>query len=57
MATTNNLRFYVIDKIFYKKELKYMRRRILLGSSMKRVLKISDKNLKWKMIKKTIKNL
>ena len=51
--------YYKNNEIYddYKKELKYMRRRILLGSSMKRVLKISDKNLKWKMIKKTIKNL
>ncbi len=41
----------------YKKELKYMRMRILLGSSLKRILKIGDRKLKWKMIKKTIKNL
>ena len=41
----------------YSKELRYMRRRILLGSSRKRILKIGDKNLKWKMIRETIKNL
>lgn len=57
--------FKILDNIFtyykennlynkYKKELKYMSRRILLGSSMKRILKIKDFHLKLKLIKKTI---
>ncbi len=45
----------IYDK--YKKHLKYMRIRILLGSSMKRILKIGDKSLRWKLIKKTLRNL
>ena len=38
----------------YKKELKHMSRRILLGSSLKRVIKIKDIYLRRKMILKTI---
>ena len=37
----------------YEKELKYMYRRILLGSSMKRILQIKDRKLKKYLIKKT----
>ena len=58
--------FKIIDNIFgfylennlydeYKKELNFMKKRILFGSSMKRILKIKDKNLKRKLILKTIK--
>lgn len=61
---TNDI-FKILDNIFdyyvennlynkYKKELKYMSRRILLGSSMKRILKIKDFHLKLKLIIKTI---
>ena len=57
--------FKILDSIFdfykeknlynkYKKELKYMSRRILLGSSMKRILKIKDNNIKRKMVLKTL---
>ena len=57
--------FKIIDNIFdyyidqnlynkYEKELKYMSRRILLGSSLKRILKIKDYYLKRKMLLKTI---
>ena len=57
--------FKVLDNIFdyykendlycrYEKELKYMSRRILLGSSLKRILQIKDKYLKRKMILKTM---
>ena len=61
---TNDI-FKILDNIFdyyvennlyykYKKELKYMCRRVLIGSSMKRILKIKDIHLRIKMIKKTI---
>ena len=48
--------YYVENNLYnkYKKELKYMSRRILLGSSMKRILKTKDFHLKLKMIIKTI---
>ena len=57
--------FKILDNIFdfykeknlynkYKKELKYMSRRILLGSSMKRILKIKDTHTKRKMFLKTL---
>ena len=48
--------YYVENNLYnqYKKELKYMSRRILLGSSMKRILKIKDFHLKLKLIIKTI---
>ena len=38
----------------YRRELKYMCKRITFGSSMKRIFKIKDKNLKRRMIWKTI---
>ncbi len=41
----------------YKKELNYMYRRILLGSSMKRILKIKNKKIKKNFLKKTFKNV
>ena len=57
--------FKILDSIFdyyidqnlynkYKKELKYMSRRILLGSSLKRIIKIKDSHLRRKMLLKTI---
>ena len=57
--------FKIIDNIFdyyneqnmyskYEKELKYMSRRILLGSSMKRVLKIKDGQLRRRLLLKTV---
>ena len=57
--------FKILDNIFdyykdqnlynkYEKELKYMSRRILLGSSLKRILKIKDSHLRRKMLLKTI---
>ena len=48
--------FYKEKNIYnqYKKELKYMSRRILLGSSMKRILKIKDAHLRRKMLLKTV---
>ena len=57
--------FVVLDNIFefyknkkiYIKELNYMKKRILLGSSMKRILKIKDRKLRNQLIKKTIKYL
>ena len=41
----------IYDK--YSKELKYMYRRILLGSSMKRILKLEDKKLKKELVKES----
>ena len=57
--------FKILDNIFdyyidqnlynkYKKELKYMSIRILLGSSLKRIFKIKDSYLRRKMFLKTI---
>ena len=48
--------FYKEQNLYnkYKKELKYMSRRILLGSSMKRIFKIKDTNIKRKMLLKTL---
>ena len=48
--------FYKEKNLFnkYKKELKYMSRRILLGSSLKRIIKIKDVELRRKLILKTI---
>jgi len=57
--------FKILDNIFdyykeqniyskYEKELKYMSRRILLGSSMKRVLKIKDGQLRRRLLLKTV---
>jgi len=48
--------YYKEKRIFnkYKKELKYMSRRILIGSSMKRILKIKNTHTKRKMILKTM---
>ena len=57
--------FKILDNIFddyidqnlynkYEKELKYMSRRILLGSSLKRIFKIKDSHLRRKMLLKTI---
>lgn len=57
--------FKILDNIFdyykekniyskYEIELKYMSRRILLGSSMKRIIKIKSSHLRRKMLLKTI---
>ncbi len=48
--------YYKKQNLFYKyeRELKYMRRRILFGSSMKRILKIKETQLRRKMILKTV---
>ena len=57
--------FKILDNIFdyyieqslynkYEKELKYMSRRILLGSSLKRIFKIKNSHLRRKMLLKTI---
>ena len=57
--------FKILDNIFdfykeqniynnYKKELKYMSKRILLGSSLKRVFKIKSLHIRRKMILKTM---
>ena len=57
--------FKILDNIFdfykeenlynkYKKQLKKMSRRILLGSSMKRILKIKDIQIKRKLMLKTL---
>ena len=59
--------FKILDNIFsfykeknlynkYEKALKYMSKRILLGSSLKRILKIKDTQVKRKMILKTVIN-
>ena len=65
--TTKNADIFVIlDNIFkfykekglckkYKKELKYMKKRILFGSSMKRILKIKDRKLRRNLILQTIR--
>ena len=56
----NNIIIYYKQSGFfqqYKKQIRYMYTRILLGSSLKRVLKIEDKQLKHKLIKKTISNV
>ena len=58
--------FKVLDNIFlyykkegiydkYKQELNYMKKRILFGSSMKRILKIKDKKTRNKLLYQTIK--
>ena len=48
--------YYIDRKLYnkYEKELKYMSRRILLGSSLKRIFKIKDSHLRRKMLLKTI---
>ncbi len=57
--------FKILDNIFdyykeqniysnYEKELKYMSRRILLGSSMKRIIKIKDGQLRRRLLLKTV---
>ena len=56
----NNIFFYYKEKNIYKKyekELEYMKRRILLGSSMKRILKIKDRKIRKKLIFETIKTI
>ena len=56
--------FKILDNIFnfykekdlyskYQKELKYMKKRIMLGSSLRRILKIKNKHIKRKMLLKT----
>lgn len=56
--------FKILDNIFnfykekdlyskYQKELKYMNKRIMLGSSLRRILKIKNKHIKRKMLLKT----
>ena len=52
----NIFNYYIDQNLYnkYEKELKYMSRRILLGSSLKRILKIKDYHLKRKMLLKTI---
>ena len=51
--------FYKENKLYekYEKELNYMKKRILLGSSMKRILKIKDKKIRRRLIWKTIKKV
>lgn len=51
----NIIDFYKKNNLYeqYKKELKYMCKRILVGSSLKRIIKIKDKKLKRKLILKT----
>ena len=53
----NIYKFYIEKGIYqeYKQELSYMRKRILFGSSLKRILKIQDKQLRSKLFWKTIK--
>ncbi|MBP3831623.1 MAG: glycosyltransferase [Clostridia bacterium] len=48
--------YYIDQKLYnkYEKELKYMSRRILLGSSLKRIFRIKDSHLRRKMFLKTI---
>ena len=48
--------YYIDQKLYnkYEKELKYMSRRILLGSSLKRIFRIKDYHLRRKMFLKTI---
>ena len=52
----NIFNYYIDQNLYnkYEKELKYMSRRILLGSSLKRILKIKDSHLRRKMLLKTI---
>ena len=52
----NILDYYKEQNIYskYEKQLKYMSRRVLFGSSMKRIFKIKDSHLKRKMLLKTI---
>ena len=53
----NIFRFYKNQGLYeeYKKELKYMKKRILMGSSMKRILKIRDKKLRRNLIIQSIR--
>lgn len=55
----NIMEFYKTRDLYkkYEKELRIMRRRILLGSSMKRILKIKDKKIKFNLILETMKFL
>ena len=48
--------YYIDQKLYnkYEKELKYMSRRIILGSSLKRIFRIKDSHLRRKMFLKTI---
>ncbi|MBR0427515.1 MAG: glycosyltransferase [Clostridia bacterium] len=52
----NILVFYKEKNIYnnYKNELKYMSKRILIGSSLKRILKIENLHIRTKMILKTM---
>ena len=52
----NIFKFYKETGLYkeYENQLKYMKKRILLGSSMKRTLKIKDEKLRRKMFFKTI---
>ncbi len=53
----DNVIKYYRDLDIYENEMKYRYRRILLGSSMKRILKIKDKKLKKNFFLKTLKSL
>ena len=55
----NIFNFYKQNELYneYKNELIYMKKRILLGSSIKRILKVKNKNLKMKLIKMTFKEI
>mgnify|MGYP004617542387 FL=1 len=53
----DNVIKYYRDLDIYENEMKYRYRRILLGSSMKRILKIKDKKMKKNFFLKTLKSL
>lgn len=53
----NNIEVFFYSKNKYLKEINYMKKRILLGSSLKRIIKIKDINLKARLLKQTFKQL
>lgn len=55
----NIINFYKLNNLYnkYKEELEYLNIRFLLGSSFLRIVKIRDKNIRKKLLNKTIRKL